>query len=181
MVYRWPEHHTFSLKLPDRVDPLVVSDVLLSEMRKVRPTAIVRFDEDRAADVMTIGVYENGAEIECVKVSFLQYENEPPYPYYGNNRGEGRLTDASRGALETLLEMIGGELTTRGRHGDNPQTKTYEEKENADRELGPFFTAVKELATVTPLCAACEIAKCAEIEDEKAVLLRVLSNFTATT
>lgn len=180
MVYRWPEHDTFTAYFPDQAPIIDVVDVVLEEVRKYRPTAQVRFAEERSADLCHLEVWEEGVEplIEEMKFNFFEYTSRKPNEASGMKRCEGRLTEASRAGLEAALTFFGGQLTARGPRGANSTETDFPITGNT-RQLTPFFEGVRQLFEFMPLHGACEVMKSAEIPDERSRLLEIVENYTA--
>jgi hypothetical protein len=180
MVNRWPDHPTFSVELPDRIDLLACADILLSEVRKSRPEATIRFEQGRLGDVLIIDAHDaGGRQVENIRITSLQMTVPPKNTkYIGSNSGEGRLTRASRKAMKALLGRVGGRLLTRGARGTGKKEVSFDNPSNDIPALSPFFTAILKLEAITPLSAACEIAKIAEIAEERDHLLQVVREFS---
>ncbi|MCV9964872.1 hypothetical protein OIU34_23550 [Pararhizobium sp. BT-229] len=178
MVYRWPEHDTFTAYFPDKTALIDVVDVVLEEVRRYRPTAQVRFTEERSADLCHLEVWEEGIEplIEEMTFNFFESPHRKANEASGMKRCEGKLTEASRAGLDAALTFFGGQLTARGPRGANSTETNFPVTGNT-RPLSPFFEGVRELCEFMPLHGAAEVMKSAEIPEERSRLLEIVENF----
>ncbi len=175
MVYRWPDHDTFTAYFPDKTTIIDVVDIVLEEVRKHRPTAQARFTEERSSDLCHLEVWEKGVTplIEEMTFNFFDDSYAKSNEVTGLKRCEGKLTDASRAGLEAALRFFGGNLQTRGPRGVDKNDTSFPVTEN-ERHLSPFFQAVRDASEFMPLHGACEAIKAAEIPDERARLLAII-------